>query len=218
MITYLLIGLLALAVVAFMSYFFAINLIYKKLNKKSIGIFNTFPFEVVPQKRTDRFFINSLYYIGLLAIVASSVIFTVKYFSVLTVVMSVAVAFVSLFASVIPLTSFNSLKKHLYLDVGMVILSFLFNGLVTYLSFSISKLFDFQNAVGIICIVIGGLLLIPSFYFIFNPRLFNLANEINDDVISRPKYIPLAFAEWIIPLLSAIGIVVLTMLSSILSL
>ena len=217
MITYALIAILALLVVTLGSYFFSINIIYKKINKKNIRVLNTFPFEVVPQKRTSNFFINSLYLIYLLGLVAASIVFAVKYLSVITVIVAIATFFIALFMSVLPFTSFVSLKKHLYLDVGMVILFFLINGLVTYLSFSISKLYDFQNVVGIVCIVLGGLTLIPSLYFIFNPRLFSLNNEVEEDEISRPKYFPLAFSEWMIPLLSIMSVVILTMLASILT-
>ena len=217
MITYLLIGILALMVVTLSSYFFSINIIYKRINKKNIRVLNIFPFEVVPQKRTDNFFINSLYLIYLIGLVSASIIFATKYFSVLTVIIAIATFFISLFIAVLPFVDFVSLKKHLYLDLGMVILFFLINGLITYLSFSISKLYDFQNVVGIVCMVIGALSLFPSLYFIFNLRLFSLNNEVNDDEISRPKYFPLAFSEWIIPLLLIIGTINLTLLSSILT-
>ena len=216
MITYILIGLLTLIGVTLGSYFFSINIIYKKINKKNIDIRNTFPFEVVPQKKTDNFFINSLYLIYLLVLLASTIVFAFKFTSVLTVVIAVATFFITLFLSILPFTSFVSLKKHLYLNVGVVILFFLVNGLLTYLSYSICKLTDYHNATAIVSLVVSALIFLFSLCFVANPRLFDLKMQVKEEDVSRPKVIPLALSEWLLMFSAPLFLIPLILLATVL--
>jgi hypothetical protein len=217
MITYLLIGLLALSFFSTMSYYFAINLLNRKFDKKNINYKNTFPFEVVPQFKTDNFFINILLFISLASTLTGAIIFASKYLEVMPVIMAVITLLLVAVIAALPFINIKFLKEHLYLSLALVVLFFALSGFLMYISFSITKLFDYKNVTSIIAMVVSGVLLLISLFFIFNPKLFNLNNEVKEDgEMIRPKVFYLALAEWCIPLLSPLTLVPLILLASIL--
>ena len=215
MITYILIGLIALSLFTLVSYFFAINIIYKKYNKESLNIRNTFMFEVCPQFKTDNFFIDILLFISLASTLGGVIVFASSYLTVMPIVIAI-LSLIFLFCNaMIPFINIKFLKEHLYLNLGSIVCYFAISGLLTYLSYGICKLYDYQNVTAIIALVISALLLLGAFFFIFNPRIFDLKMDSKDGEVVRPKLIHLAFSEWLILFITPLTLVPLILLSSI---
>jgi len=216
MITYVLVALLAVSILSLVSYYFSINLLYKKNYKRSINIKNQFSYEVVPQKGENQFFINVLLVVSLLAFLASTIMVVVNFFGVADLVISIASLFLAFVVIALPFINIKYLKEHLYLDIAMVVLFFLINGLLTYLSYSMCKIYDYKNTTGIAALVISALLLLTAFIFFINPKLFNLKGEEQEDgTVRRPKVIHLALVEWLVMFLTPLEILPLLLLSMI---
>ena len=216
MISYILIGLLSLSVFSIGAFYFAINLLNKRKEKKNIDIRNTFPFEKIPFLKTDNFFINILYFLSLLSIVAGIILFMTYHLGVVTIFIGVISIILLFFVVVIPFVNINKLKEHLYLDIGMVVTHFALSGFLTYLSYSICKLTDYHNVTAIASLVVSGLIFLFSLCFVANPRLFDLRMQVKEEDVERPKIIPLAFSEWLLMLSPFLFLVPLILLSTVL--
>ena len=216
MISYILIGLLSLSIFSLGAFYFAINLLNKRKEKKNIDIRNTFPFEKVPFLKTDNFFINILYFLSILAIVTGIILFMTYYLGVVTIFIGVISIILLFFLVTIPFVSINKLKEHLYLDVGLVVTYFALSGFITYLSYSICKLTYYHNATAIASLVVSALIFLFSLCFVANPRLFDLRMQVKEDDVERPKIIPLAFSEWLLMLSGSLFLVPLILLSTVL--
>ncbi len=215
MITYILIGLISLAVFTLVSYFFAINIIYKKYNKESLNIKNTFMFEVCPQFKTTNAFIDVLLFISLAATLGGVIVFTSKYLTVMPIVIAVLSLIFLFCVAMIPFINIKFLKEHLYLNLGSIVCYFAISGLLTYLSYGICKLYDYQNVTAIIAMVISAILLLGAFVFIFNPKIFDLKMDVQDGETVRPKLIHLALSEWILTFVTPLILIPLILLSTI---
>ena len=216
MIAYILIGLLSLSLLCLGAFYFAINLLNKKKEKKDIDIRNTFPYEKYPQLKTDNFFINILYFLSAIAPMVGSILFMTYHLGVISIFVSVFSIILLFFLVTIPFINIRKLKEHLYLDVGLVVMHFALSGFSLYLSYSICKLFDYQNVSAIIAIVISGILFLFSLCFVANPRLFDLKMQVKEEETIRPKVIPLALSEWLILLSTPLYLVPLILLATIL--
>ncbi len=215
MITYILIGLIALSLFTLVSYFFAINIIYKKYNKESLNIRNTFMFEVCPQFKTNNFFIDILLFISLASTLGGVIVFASSYLTVMPIIIAI-LSLIFLFCNaMIPFINIKFLKEHLYLNLGSIVCYFAISGLLTYLSYGICKLYDYQNVTAIIALVISALLLLGAFFFIFNPRIFDLKMDNKDGEVVRPKLIHLAFSEWLLLFITPLTLAPLILLSTI---
>lgn len=217
MITYILIALLFLSAFTLIAYFFSLNFINKKKKDKSIRIANTFIYEVTPQIKTERFFINILLFISLASTLGGTIVFASNYLDVMPIVIAVLSTILLFCLGTIPFINIKFLKEHLYLSLGAVVTFFAANGLNAFLSYNILKLFDYKDVTAIISLVISGILFLISFIFIMNPKLFYLKNDVNDEVIARPKTIHLAYTEWAILFSSPLILVPLILISSVLS-
>lgn len=217
MITYILIALLFLSAFTLIAYFFSLNFINKKKKDKSIRIANTFIYEVTPQIKTERFFINILLFISLASTLGGTIVFASNYLDVMPIVIAVLSTILLFCLGAIPFINIKFLKEHLYLSLGAVVTFFAANGLNVFLSYNILKLFDYKDVTAIISLVISGILFLISFIFIMNPKLFYLKNDVNDEVIARAKTIHLAYTEWAILFSSPLILVPLILISSVLS-
>ena len=129
--------------------------------------------------------------------------------------MTIAFTLMGFFIGALPFVSLAKTKEHLYMVVGAIVSDFLISALITYLSYSVSKMYDYQKISPIIAIVISAILLIKSIFFILNPKLFNLRYVKNEkDELVRPKFVPLAFYEWSVLVSSPIYLLVLMLLST----
>ncbi len=215
MTKYLLIALFAVAIFSIVSYFFSINLLYKRRSNKSINYKNEFPFESVPYFKTTGSNLNLLLFLSLTATLAGFALFTVNYFGVIPLLMTIVFTLMGFFIGALPFVSLAKIKEHLYMVVGAIVSDFLISALITYLSYSVSKMYDYQKISPIIAIVISAILLIKSIFFILNPKLFNLRYVKNEkDELVRPKFVPLAFYEWSVLVSSPIYLLVLMLLST----
>ena len=199
-ITFILIALFGASYFLLASYLVSIYLLYKKERKNEpLKLRNTFIYEMTPHFKTSNFFINALLYISTALVLVGFILFTTKYIETITVsIMVTCLLFLACFCFLtqVPLTK---LKEHLYLSLGSMVGFFATSGLLTYMSYSMNKLMDWQNVNLIIAIVVSGIIFLASLVFIFFPGLFNLRNEVNEKGESvRPHFLPLAFLEWMI--------------------
>ena len=216
MISYILIGLLGASLFALVAFFFSLSLIYKKKNNKSINLLNTFTFEATPKLKRNEGTSPVLLFVSLGATIVGAIVFASRYMDVLPIVLVVIMTIMSFTTAMLPLLSLNKLKEHLYLNLGSVISFATSSAFLTYLSYSMCKAYDYKNASLIIAMVISGLLFLFSLFFVFNPQLFNLNNDKNEDgEAMRKKFIPLAFSEWMIIFSSPIFLIPLILISSV---
>ena len=216
MITYTLVGLLSLTIICLASYLFSINLLYKKKNKRAINIKNYFGYEIVPQKGENTFFINVLLLIAMLSFLTATILNVVTHFGAFNLVISIASLLLVFILVALPFIDLKYLKEHLYLDIGMVVLFFLINGLLTYSSYQMCKVYDYKNINGIIALVISATMLIVSLVFFINPKLFNLSGDKHEDgTVTRPKVIHLALVEWLVTFFIPILFIPIILLSTI---
>ena len=213
MISYILIGLLGAAIFTLVAFYFAASLIYKKKNSRDINLLNTFTFEVV---KSGVGSIVPLLFVSLGATIAGAIVFTSRYTDVLPIVLVVIMTIMGFCTAMLPLLSLNKLKEHLYLNLGAIISFATAAAFLTYLSYSMCKVYDYKNISLIIAMVVSGLLFLFSLVFVFNPHLFILNNDRNEEgEIVRKKYIPLAFSEWMIIFSSPIFLIPLILISSV---
>ncbi len=217
MIKYLIIGFLALSVFSLVSYFFALNTLYNKENKKLIRVMNVFPFEVVPPLKGERNSINILLFISLGSTFVSFVLFTVRFFGAIPLVAAIFSLLLLFCLGAICFINLSYLKEHLYLSIGVLVSDLTIAALLTILSYRILKVYDYKSISAIISLVISGLLVIKSLVFVFNPKIFNLnyAHD-KDDNLVRPRIIPLASLEWLSLLFSPLYLIPIILLSTIL--
>ena len=217
MIKYLIIGFLALSVFSLVSYFFALNTLYNKENKKLIRVMNVFPFEVVPPLKGERNSINILLFVSLGSVFISFVLFTVRFFGVIPLVVSIFSLLLLFCLGAICFINLSYLKEHLYLSIGVLVSDLTIAALLTILSFKILQVYDYKSIPAIFSLVISGILLIKSLFFVFNPKIFNLnLSRDKDDNLIRPNFIPLAALEWTTLLSSPLYLIPIILLSTIL--
>lgn len=216
MTTYLLIASLIASVFSLLIFYFSTNLIYKKYNKKNINVLNTFTFEVTPKLKSKEGSITYILFLFLAFVLFGVISFVSRFVDVLPIIFLVLVVIMLFCLAFLPLLSLNKLKEHLYLNLGAIISFTTASAFLTYLSYSMCKVYDYKNVSLIIALVVSGLLFLFSLIFIFNPQLFNFRNEINEKGESvRKKYIPLAFSEWMILLSSPLLLIPLILISSV---
>ena len=214
--TYILIALLAASIILLGSYIFAINIIYKKSNNSLYDMRNTFIYEVAPHYKTALFSINFLLYLSLASTLVGVILFASRYIDVLPVFLVIASLIYLVSLGFISQISLNKLKEHLYLSMGSIIGLFASSGLLTYLSYSLLRLYDYQNVTLIISLVVSGLILLGALIVILNPKIFNLKMETNEKGETvRPRTITLAYSEWTLLLLSITITVPLILISTV---
>ena len=217
MIQYVLIGLFGLSVVSLISYMFSLIYFYKRLGRGVVNLRNTFPYELVPQFKTEFFYLNIPLFISLGSSLASLVFFMVDQSQTIPLICGIIGMLFMIASSIIPFINIKLLKEHLYSSLAMLVLYFALTGFLAYYSFFASRIYDFRDPSTIISMVISILLFVFALYFIFNPRLFDLKLDRNEeDQVSRPKVMHLAFMEWSLILSSPLIIVPLILLAYVL--
>ena len=116
------------------------------------------------------------------------------------------------------------LRTHIIVSTLAMTLSFAMpalNALLGYEAFRIHDV-DTAKALSIIAIVVGALLAVVMVIFLFNPRatykiyLDKSVDKDGNEVMARPKFIPIAFNEWwaiITYMLSPLPLVILSFIS-----
>lgn len=184
------------SVVFFIAYLISSIFIYKKNTGNNFKLSNSFGYELFLSKKKEMFVANLLLLISLALVFATSVIYLVNSYST-NRLLSCLVLFVGLCAfgasSIIPL---SKLKEHF----ACSILSFgtlaLFGVLLLFMDIR-----DYQiefNKILIISLVFDSVVTIIGVVAMFNPRVtsLNMSTDSEGNLV-RPKYIPLAFFEWL---------------------
>lgn len=198
MIIYILISIFALAIICSFGFMISVNALYKSKNRRGINFKNEFPFETVPSFKGEYAYLNIFLLLSLLATVSGFILYMVNNINVIPIVLVIVIVIYSFCVISIPFIPLNRLKEHLYLSLGIIITDFVVSAFLTYLSYTVAKRFEFLKVAPIVAIVISGLLVIKSLIFIFNPKLFDLKYERNDQgELIRPKVVKLAFYQWI---------------------
>ncbi len=116
------------------------------------------------------------------------------------------------------------LRTHIIVSTLAMTLSFAMpalNALLGYEAFRIHEV-DTAKALSVVAIVVGALLAVVMVIFLFNPRatykiyLDKSVDKDGNEVMARPKFIPIAFNEWwaiITYVLSPLPLVVLSFIS-----
>ena len=116
------------------------------------------------------------------------------------------------------------LRTHMIVSTLAMTLSFAMpalNALLGYEAFRIHEV-DIAKALSVIAIVVGALLAVVMVIFLFNPRatykiyLDKSIDKDGNEVMARPKFIPIAFNEWwaiITYMLSPLPLVILSFIS-----
>ena len=197
MITYILISIFALAIICSFGFVISVNALYKSKNRRGINFKNEFPFETVPSFKGEYAYLNIFLLLSLLATISGFILYMVNNINVIPIVLVIVIVIYSFCVVSIPFIPLNRLKEHLYLSLGIIITDFIVSAFLTYLSYTVAKRFEFLKVAPIVAIVISGLLVIKSLIFIFNPKLFDLKYERNDQgELIRPKVVKLAFYQW----------------------
>ena len=198
-IRYILIASASASIIFMGAYFVAVNFINRKVEKRSVDIRNTFIYEVNPPFRSKFGSLNVLLFASLVCTLVGVILFASKYLETMPIVLAVISTVLMFCLGSLPFVNIKYLKEHLYLDLGAIILYALACAFELYLSASIAKIYDFSRVGLIIAIVVSAILFLVSLFFIFNPSLFNLRNQANENgEYERAKFIPLVFSEWVI--------------------
>ena len=116
------------------------------------------------------------------------------------------------------------LRTHMIVSTLAMTLAFAMpalNALLGYEAFRIHEV-DTAKALSVIAIVVGALLAVVMVIFLFNPRatykiyLDKSVDKDGNEVMARPKFIPIAFNEWwaiITYMLSPLPLVILSFIS-----
>lgn len=214
MITYILISIFALAIICSFGFVISVNTLYKSKNRRGINFKNEFPFETVPSFKGEYAYLNIFLLLSLLATVSGFILYMVNNINVIPIVLVIVIVIYSFCVISIPFIPLNRLKEHLYLSLGIIITDFIVSAFLTYLSYIIAKRFEFLKVAPIVAIVISALLVIKSLIFIFNPKLFNLKYERNDQgELIRPKVVKLAFYQWTAIICSPLYLIAIILLT-----
>ena len=116
------------------------------------------------------------------------------------------------------------LRTHIIVSTLAMTLSFAMpalNALLGYEAFRINEV-DTAKALSVVAIVVGALLAVVMVIFLFNPKatykiyLDKSVDKDGNEVMARPKFIPIAFNEWwaiITYMLSPLPLVILSFIS-----
>ena len=105
MTTYLLIASLIASVFSLLIFYFSVNLIYKKYNKKNINVLNTFTFEVTPKLKSKEGSITYILFLFLALVLFGVISFVSRFIDVLPIIFLVLVVIMLFCLAFLPLLS-----------------------------------------------------------------------------------------------------------------
>ena len=110
------------------------------------------------------------------------------------------------------ISDMEKLREHLYFDVSSIALLLGLFIVESYYSYSLYRLY--QNDYQLVAMIIALVLLVFTLLMIFNPKLFDLKNELDEKTgtYKRKKVIWLALTEWLLYPLSILSLVPLLFL------
>lgn len=196
------IGLAASSIILFLGYFLFSSMNYKKRFKDKYDARNHFPYEFNYESRlTDNIFgniallLSMTFSVGLFALGLSY--FKTNGYMLIAVIIGVLYSILVIVINFIPL---KTIKTHLAFAVILFVLAFIApatNGLTAFNIYQQTKL-TYPFVVMIISFVVA----LFMFALVMNPKLslnikMNVAtDEKGNEYYVRPKYIAIAFTEW----------------------
>ena len=212
-------GILIIAIVFFSLLIVSSVLIYRRRMNVTYSLKNMFPFEFT--YKSD--FKNSFYtYLFLLLFVFASIGLFVTFdrtyvngFHIFTMISGVACSLLIVSIFMVPLTR---LRAHVLLTIIFFTLNFFCAGSVVLDAWRSNQ--EYMQPAKIVCVVIGGLIILTQFAFMFNPKMtlnFKAEEKVNENgekVMVRPKWVVFAFTEWINIILFIINMINITILTS----
>ena len=209
---YVFISSLFLSIFLEFCYLFFIQYISKCTKKKLVRIANTFLFEVTPKFSEKTSFINYVFLFGLGISFLPYIyylFYNVQVYSVSMLVIAAILLFVLCF---LPFIGLDKLREHLYLDIAAFLLLASLFIIESYYSFTLYRLY--QNDHQLVALIVALVLLLFALILIFNPRLFDLKNNVDESGLStRKKVVWLALSEWLLYPLSALSLIPLILIT-----
>ena len=211
-------GILIVSIVFFSLLIVSSVLIYRRRMQTTYSIKNMFPFEFT--YKSD--FKNNFYtYMFLLLFVFASMGFFITFdmtykdgYNIFILISGIACSLLLIVMFIVPLTR---LRLHVILAVIFFTLNFACAGAVFISAYRSNQ--EYFSVVKIICLVIGGLILLVQFGSILNPRMTleikaeEKVNEQGEKVMVRPKWVVFAFTEWLNIILFIINMINITILT-----
>ena len=177
------------------AYFSGAYSFYKESEKRTFKITNTFPFEVAP-KFTDRFgYVNIFALFGVVVNFFPFVYYISQFLEAYSVSIMIVSSIYFFCLACLPFISLNKLREHLYLALGALVMLIAISGLE--LMYALRQYNLFKESNDLIAAIIAGSIGATTLIGVFNPKLFDLKNTINEQGLSvRKGFISLAFYEW----------------------
>ena len=211
-------GILIISIVFFSLLIASSVLIYRRRMQTAYSIKNMFPFEFTYLSN----FKSSFYtYMFLLLFVFSAiglfVTFDMTYkdgYHIFILISGVACSLLVIALFMVPLTR---LRLHIILAIIFLTLSFACTGAIFISAWKSNQ--EIFSPIKIVSLVIGGATLLTQFGSLLNPRLtlnFKAEERVNENgekIMVRPKWVVLAFTEWLNIILFIINMINITILS-----
>ena len=193
------------------TYFFFLQYIQKKRNKKLARITNTFLYEIIPKFNESTVFINCLMLFGVAVSLFPFIYYlayNIQFYSVTIMIIAIILIFT---LCCIPFIGLEKLREHLLLDISSLVLLLGLTGMQAFYGFQLFRLYrsNYDLAASIVALV----LFVFVLAMIVNPKLFDLKNDIDEQGNPhRKKVIYLALSEWLLYPFSILALIPLILI------
>ncbi len=208
-------GILVISLVFFSLLIVASTFLYRRRMNVTYSIKNMFPFEFT--YRSD--FKNSFYtYMFLLLFAFSCIGLFVTFdrtyvngYHIFAMISGIICSLLIIALFMVPLTR---LRMHAILGIIFFTLNFACAASIFIAVWKSNQ--EYLTPLKIVCLVIGGLIIMTQFGSILNPRMtlnFKAVEKVNENgekVMVRPKWVVLAFTEWLNIILFIINMINIT--------
>ncbi len=208
-------GILIISIVFFSLLFVASSLLYRRRMKITYSIKNMFPFEFTYKADFKE---NFYTYLFLLLFVFASIgffaTFDRTYSNGYHIFVLIAGSICSLLIIAMFMVPLTRLRLHTILAVIFFTLNFAIAGSMFIDAWRSNQ--EYLTPLKIVCLVIGGMILLTQFVSIINPRMtlnFKAEEKVNENgekIMVRPKWVVLAFTEWLNIILFIINMINIT--------
>ena len=179
------------------TYFFFLQYIQKKRNKKLARITNTFLYEITPRFNENTSFINYLMLFGVTVSLFPFIYYlayNIQFYSVTIAIIAIILIFT---LCCIPFIGLDKLREHLLLDVTSLVLLLSLAGMEAFYGFQLFRLY--RSYYDLAAMIVALVLFVLALAMIVNPKLFDLKNDIDEQGNpKRKKVIYLALTEWLL--------------------
>ena len=188
----------AASLVFLFAYVFSTLLIFNKDNKgEPFSFRNHFAYELWIKRDKKEVVLNLLLLLSVGLFALTFILFAVKNFSVINLVSAIFATVIAFSVVVLFYLPLNKLRERCIFSILFAVFTTMLNGLIIFNS--VNMMNQLEEKLILIPIVVSAIIVIIGIFTIFNPHLFNFDMQRNEDgTLQRPKYITLAFFEWLI--------------------